>query len=523
MKRSHLADFKPLAVGFVLACGPSDGRDSDAFPTTGSAGPTTNDPTGEDNGVEGTGVSPSTTDSGMSGEAESGMGSGMDSTTGMADSDEGTTTIKFDQSNMTTTTGSSCGDLQCPAKIDLLFVIDNSGSMGEEQLNLAKNFPLLIDRLKGLKDSSGNPANADINIMVTTTDFGNPQCTPFQTHPPEKGAPINTGCNARIGRFTGLGMAPETHPEACTDVCPTDVVPMDPHLHFDASGASNVVGGGDPADALSCIGPQGIDGCGYESQLECMLQALNPGKPWNTSATPFLRDDAKILGVVQVTDEEDCSIQNFSVMSNATFMEPDPSDGNALKPSSAICWNAGTTCTGPDANGVYSSCVGDDHGMMQPLSRYIDYLLSLNSGERKVIMLGILGVPEVTEHNPDPPYQPTAGGVLSLVYRDWKDGAYPAGDILPSEAPGTTAAHKSFSFGIGPGCTGEDGMGGFTGQAIPPVRIKEVCEALNIEDDPATLADETSIRCCIESICSQDFSPAVECLAGILEKELPAG
>jgi hypothetical protein len=67
---------------------------------------------------------------------------------------------------------------------------------------------------------------------------------------------------------------------------------------------------------------------------------------------------------------------------------------------------------------------------------------------------------------------------------------------------------KEFQFGIGPGCTGENGMGGFTGQAIPPVRVKEVCEALN-EDD--------KIRCCIESVCDTDFSGAIGCLAGIIQ------
>lgn len=121
-------------------------------------------------------------------------------------------------------------------------------------------------------------------------------------------------------------------------------------------------------------------------------------------------------------------------------------------------------------------------------------------------MLGILGVPEVTAHNPNPPYQPTAGGVMDLVYRDWIAGAYPAGDILPGDTD--SAADKQYQFGIGPGCTGEDGMGGFTGQAIPPVRIKEVCESLNEAD---------KIRCCIESVCDTDFSGAIGCLAGILQ------
>ena len=37
---------------------------------------------------------------------------------------------------------------------------------------------------------------------------------------------------------------------------------------------------------------------------------------------------------------------------------------------------------------------------------------------------------------------------------------------------------------------------------------KEVCESLNSGDD---------VRCCIESICDDDFSPAIDCLTGIIQ------
>ncbi|MEM6995840.1 MAG: hypothetical protein AAF721_35345, partial [Myxococcota bacterium] len=105
--------------------------------------------------------------------------------------------------------------------------------------------------------------------------------------------------------------------------------------------------------------------------------------------------------------------------------------------------------------------------------------------------------------NPAPPFEPTAGGVFDLEYREWT-GA----DILPGD-PDTVEA-KTEQFGIGPGCTGfEDAtMTVSTGQAIPPVRIKEVCESLNEAD---------SVRCCIESICDDDFSPAIDCLTGIIQ------
>src|SRR5690606_28716025 len=84
--------------------------------------------------------------------------------------------------------------------IDLLFVIDNSGTMGEEQLNLARNFQQLVDELENLTDGDGTPVNPNVNIMVTTSDFGHPLCTAFQKpdYQPRQGAPVYTGCNSRI-------------------------------------------------------------------------------------------------------------------------------------------------------------------------------------------------------------------------------------------------------------------------------------------------------------------------------------
>jgi hypothetical protein len=425
-------------------------------------------------------------------------------------------------------------DGDCSDRIDLLFVIDNSGSMGEEQLNLAKNFPLLIDKLETLEDSEGELVYADVNIMVTTTDFGSVVCPPdFYSEPrdPEKGSPITTGCNERLARFTFNSDPPVVKEEACTEVCPEDIVPSDPFIHFSSQGdnvpdvpEADVNGDGTPdsavAQALSCIGPGGSDGCGYESPLEAMMAAIDPASAWNEGDRPFVRE-ASMTAIVIITDEADCSVADDSIMTDPEFMETNP-DIDQQVPSSAVCWNAGVTCEGPDPDGVYTNCESLANDDLHPVSRYTDYLvteLSVNQ-RRRVIMLGILGVPLVTEHNPEAPFQPTAGGVYDLVYRDWRDGEYPDGDILPDEwAAGVTAEKKQFHYGIGPGCTGEDELGGFTGQAIPPVRVKEVCQALDIDDDPETPEDETSIRCCIESICDTDFSAAIGCLTGIISEQ----
>ncbi len=478
------------------------------------------------------------------------FGSATDNTSGAvtgADTgaDETGVEPKIDLGDQTTGTLPGCvGDGTCN-EIDLLFVIDNSGTMGEEQRNLAANFPLLVERLENLEDAEGKRVNPSVNIMVTTTDMGHPLCTPFQKadYSPRQGAPVYEGCNARINRFTGLEAEnPTVIQEACTQNCPTDIAPGQPFIHFDVEKTN--VPNDDVGAALSCIGPQGIDGCGYEAPLESMLQAINPGACWNNPDQErcdeseewaplkkgFLREGAT-LAVVIITDESDCSVTppggfSYFTEDDAYWAINPTTEGKQA--SSAVCWNAGVQCTDEDDDGIYESCEADaSAGALHPVDRYVTYLQWLREEqEKEVIMLGILGVPPVTAHSDTPPFQPTEGGLESLVYRDWVDGEYDGsaggGDILPGEwANGVTADLKRFQFGdIGPGCTGTDDDGNFTGQAIPPVRVREVCESLNFTDEDG----DEQIRCCVESICSTDFSPALQCLTGILRETIgPAG
>lgn len=394
--------------------------------------------------------------------------------------------------------------------IDLLFVIDNSGTMAEEQMNLARNFGKLIDQLKNLKLSNGKPARPLVNLYVTTTDMDHPLCKAF--HPdgykPQQGKPVFDTCLERISDFTALGKDAKKYDEACTEFCSDkSLKPKGNFISFGPGGKNSNVPGDKIAEALSCIGPQGVNGCGFEAPLESMLQALRPDAPWNTDKKrPFLRKNA-ILAVAIVTDEADCSVrapEGFDYFTEKDdYWETDPEDKKTKKWSSAVCWNAGVECEG-ETDGVYKNCKSVDKKVLHPLTRYTGYFDHLKSKYNKeIVMLGILGVPKVKEHNEKAPFEPTKGGVFDLEYRNWKES-----DILP-EDKGATVAKKQFDFGIGPGCTGKG-----TGQAIPPVRIKEVCEHLNEYDDKGKIK---RTRCCIESICDNDFSSAIRCLSGLLE------
>jgi hypothetical protein len=165
-------------------------------------------------------------------------------------------------------------------EVDLLFVIDNSGSMAEEQALLASNMAALIGVLEA------PDVRAEYRIGVTTTDSGNPRC-PSATYTPEGGNLVLSSCVDRVdqGEFQ---FNADDFSFACTDLCgkrnsdlqvlgtATAVDPNEvPRKWVERSGgALNIGGVADAVEALQCYLPQGVAGCGFESHLESMYLAL---------------------------------------------------------------------------------------------------------------------------------------------------------------------------------------------------------------------------------------------------------
>jgi hypothetical protein len=442
-------------------------------------------------------------------------------------SDDGIETDFAPTTEATTTTGSGGsddggGDTECGGggkcdvghtgcpwddelpPVDVLIVVDNSVSMADEQAHVSRNVLGFVHRLRALSDASGQPVDLDAHLMVTTTDFGGPLCGETPGYAPARGAPVTDGCNARLAEFT---TATRNVEDACTSVCPQDVVSGTSYIAWGPTGTNvpdvppiDVDGDGEMEDAVdravACIGAQGIVGCEYEAPLEAMLQALDPAAEWNQGPEPFLREGAVLFAVI-ITDELDCSAQDPAFVLDDAYMEVDPNTSQRA-PSSASCWNAGVGCQGPDAAGYYTGCAPIE-GPLHDIDRYVSYLQE--TFEDRVVV-GIVGaVPEVTMHDVEAPYHPVEGGVLDLVYRRWQDGAYPEGSLLPADdAAGVTADEQQFRFGIGPGCTTE------TRQGTPPARLSEFCDAVGDEDAP---------RCWIESICDDDFSTIAHALLSI--------
>jgi len=383
--------------------------------------------------------------------------------------------------------------------VDILFIIDNSGSMGEEQANLAANFETMMRVLEA------EDVRANYRIGITTTDNGNPICAPGA----EAGALVLSSCRSRLNDFLFMGAMPLDRQSACLDNCmheqieilPTttrqDPNPKPRRWLESVDGETNIGGGVSAVEALKCVGPQGINGCGFESHLESMWKALYRATSQDDPAYGFIRDNA-ILSIIFVTDEVDCSYNDahasiFSRSSNKVFWT-NPDDE---APTSAVCWNAGVTCTN-EQGGMFESCepankdidgnpVDDDdaesEAVLRPLKRYFDIVDKLEQNKQKidpnqqVLVAAISGVPEQYPN-------------VDIQYINGQGGAMQAGFVE--------------SFGIGPGCVSS------VAEAVPPVRLRAFAEHYQTSSDDVNLF----------SVCNTDYGPALQAIADKIRDQI---
>ena len=243
--------------------------------------------------------------------------------------------------------------------IDLVFVIDNSGSMNEEQLSLAANFNRFINVLENIE---GGLPNVRIGVVSTDTGAG-----------PNNGG---TGCSAN-GDNGGL----RTNP-AC-GVSNAFIEDIE-----GANGTRMTNYTGNLSDTFSCLATLGINGCGFEQPLESIKRALDGSNPANNN---FLRENA-FLAIIIVSDEDDCSVYN-STMFDTTQNDPNAPLG-AL--SSFRCFEFGVQCEPDDPRtpGPRQNCVPrDDSNYMTPVMEYVDFVKSLKEDTSQIIVGGIIGNP----------------------------------------------------------------------------------------------------------------------------------
>src|SRR5688500_2028557 len=161
-------------------------------------------------------------------------------------------------------------------KMDILVIVDDSGSMAEEQGNLATNFPRFVEVLDAYLTSEGTPL--DYRLGVTTT--GKPTNTEISFPPMYMFPPMTIsedGPNGELLMDTSCGMTRRWIERTDPDV----------------------------AGTFSCVAQVGTEGSSVEMPLLMTQRAITDRVADGTNAG-FLREDA-LLAVVILTDENDCS------------------------------------------------------------------------------------------------------------------------------------------------------------------------------------------------------------------------
>ena len=237
---------------------------------------------------------------------QSSMSAGTGSDTGIADDTGGTSTADTDDDpsgggpklDVAADTMSPTGDpddKQGCEKVDFLFVIDNSGSMGDNQDSLIASFPGFIASIQNTLDEA-----QDYHIMVVDTDaqwggecaflcetfFG--VCPDIAEYPCEQGPP--TECDTILGAGVNYTMADDA-----------------PNVPCNFSSGKRYMDTTEPdlTAAFQCSAKVGSDGDNSERPMSAMVSALSQDLAQPGSCNEgFVRDDA-ILVVTIITDEDD--------------------------------------------------------------------------------------------------------------------------------------------------------------------------------------------------------------------------
>ena len=393
------------------------------------------------------------------------------------------------------------------SRADLLFVVDNSNSMSENQASLARSFSTF---LSALTDGAAG-ALSDLHVGVISTDLGTPGSVVPSCANTDQGDdgllnPIRNGAAIRQ-HYPWTTAPPGRRPMRCTN-SPRQF----PTFLTFASGTSDAE---QFREEFVCNAYLSIGGCGLEQQLESAYRALVVHNPREVAGNTdpnagFVRDEA-VLGVFFVTDEEDTSVRDCRYAERGVPCTDAVSVFDIMSPD----WSSN------DLNlRGYMYTPGSEEDPTWPIDRYIDPtnpargFTSLKPGRPGlVIFSAIAGVPIQLPTR-------AAGGVdwAALLGRnpDGSDG-YTA---MSAEGPVSMRQRNmdpACSTRVVPACRREGSIQAATCDpaaqyfAWPSRRVAEVVRRF----------DETYQNGTITSICRNDYSDALLQLVERIQARLP--
>ena len=343
-------------------------------------------------------------------------------------------------------------------KIDLLFMIDDSSSMTGLQTKLTTRFPDFIDTLDNVTGGRPDMHIATISSSLGAGIFGNVMgCMP--------GHPGNDEGSFQVPALCSMVHAGERYLKASA-----------------VAGTNNF--DGDLAAAFTCIASLGATGCGFEHQFASTQEALTRSLTKGDPNEGFLRPDA-FLAVIMLTNEDDCSVPPTSMLFDPNQVSlSDPLGGL----SGYRCNEFGHLCNGVQPPHVVSgpttlnNCVSAEDapsGQLVTVKDFTEFLYKLKPGEPGKILTAALAGPYVANAAMGQP------------------GAY---TIAPTDFQLMSGATESQPV-IGHSCVSAT-PGDF---ADPGVRLVQwITETSGV----------------FESICENDFKPAMQQIAGIIGRKL---
>jgi hypothetical protein len=368
-------------------------------------------------------------------------------------------------------------------KIDLLFVIDDSGSMRDKQLILARALPDLVDRLI-------NPLCVDPDTLAPASS----QPTgPLAACPGNTLREFNSVQDLHIGVVStslggvgagscGVGFSASAANDRGRLLAPRGAASSRGFLAWDPAQVGMPPGEKDPAalrTAVRNLVAIGEGGCPYEMPLEAMYRFLVEPEPYDritvtdcgSGSAPercavqegvddellrqrksFLRYDS-LVAVVVLTDENDCSLQvggqSFHFFDDIGTV-PRATSVCVTKPNDRCCRScadavpAGCTDDPECAKGPYGS--DEDSGLLRcfdqkrrygrdylyPSSRYVDGLMGKMVPGRNggLVENPLFQDPSGTSAAPRDPSLVFVAGVVGVP---WQDLAVDPGDPVHLE------------------------------------------------------------------------------------------
>jgi hypothetical protein len=217
-------------------------------------------------------------------------------------------------------------------QLDLVFMVDNSPSMAPKQKKMNDQFPNLI---KALKDPADGTL-PDLRVAIIDSDLGTGGRYTTGSCGPKTLPDGTVSIYGDLGRFQMIGAT------ACGVTSPNALF-----LEYVKDAPANFTG--DINKVFACLaGNLGTLGCGEEHQLQAFEFALAAKKIGNEGQQDaFLRPDA-YLGLVFLSDEDDCSAATNEGMFGQRPVQADGTPGPDLSAESASlrCYTRSHVCGG---------------------------------------------------------------------------------------------------------------------------------------------------------------------------------